>query len=498
MAPRWLNRCPACSTWTDEVTLHLELTLVIDIGKSHAKLLMVDADGTVVERHGRNNAPVASRLGYPALDVQGLETWMAQTLSASALTRHCTKVIASTHGAALVALAENGLAWEPMDYEHDALADAPALAQAFAAASDPFALTLSPALPAGLNAARQLFAVQNLYPEAWQRTCCLLPYPQYWAWLLSGVRASEVSSLGCHTHLWQPLRKDYSDLAHANGWAPLFAPLQPAWTALGTVLPHMAQRWGLPPQCVVYAGVHDSNACLARYLDGASGAGANASRLTVVSSGTWTVLMAPGASTVALQAERDMLANVDVLGRTAPTARFMGGREFAHLLDGASPQAGTLADVQRLLATQTMALPSFASQGGPFAQREGVVLRGDALVALVDLTEGERAALAALYCALVTAWLVRQLWSGASGCERLVVEGPLSHNPLYMGLLPNLLPAVDCYASVDEMEGTARGAWQLTRWQQAADATFLRAAEAVDLPALPAYASAWQQRLRLD
>jgi sugar (pentulose or hexulose) kinase len=476
-----------------------DLTLVIDIGKSHAKLLMVDGAGTVVERHGRNNASVMSPLGYPALDVHGLEAWMAQTLSASTHTRYCSKVITSTHGAALVALGDEGLAWEPMDYEHDALAAFPQLAQAFTDASDPFDLSLSPALPAGLNAARQLFAVQHLYPQAWQDTRWVLPYPQYWAWLLCGVRASEYSSLGCHTHLWQPQLQDYSDLARAQGWVKLFPPMHAAWAALGTVLPHIVKRWGLPTHCVVYAGVHDSNACLARYLNASSEA---AARLTVVSSGTWTVLMAPGAATTALQAERDMLANVDVLGRATPTARFMGGREFAHLLAGASPDADSVADVAHLLATQTLALPSFAAQGGPFSDRTGVVLQGDVPVALADLTEGERAALATLYCALVTRWLVRQLWPDETTCQateqRLVVEGPLSRNPLYMGLLASLLPDIACYASVDELEGTARGAWQLTRWGQPADAAFLQEAIALELPALADYALAWQQRLGME
>lgn len=472
-----------------------DLTLVIDIGKSHAKLLMVDAAGNVVERHGRDNASVVSALGYPALDVQGLEAWMAQTLSASERTRHCTRVITSTHGAALVALAENGLAWEPLDYEHDALVDSPLLAQAFVAASDGFEQTLSPALPAGLNAARQLFAVQNLYPQAWRRTRSVLPYPQYWAWLLSGVRASEYSSLGCHTHLWHPQRQEFSNLAYAKGWAALFPPLQPAWAPLGPVLPAMVQRWGLPPGCVVHVGVHDTNACLARYLN-TTPETRQAGRLTVVSSGTWTVLMAPGAATGALRAEYDMLANVDVLGRATPTARFMGGREFAYLLAGASPNAGTLAEVAQLLAAQTMALPSFATQGGPFAQRDGVVLCGGTPVALTDLPDCARAALAALYCALVTRWLVQQLWPETAGAaQRLVVEGPLSLNPLYLGLLSCLLPGVACYASVDDLEGTARGAWQLTRWDQPADATLLRAVAPVEMPALAAYAAAWQQRI---
>ncbi|HEY8906711.1 MAG TPA: hypothetical protein VIM63_11805, partial [Rhodoferax sp.] len=261
-------------------------------------------------------------------------------------------------------------------------------------------------------------------------------------------------------------------------------------------------RWGLPEHCGVIAGVHDSNACLARYLNAPSEAAAQSARLTVVSSGTWTVLMAPGASTAALQVERDMLANVDVLGRATPTARFMGGREFAHLLAGASPDAGSAADVAHLLATQTLALPSFAAQGGPFSDRKGVVLQGGVPVTLADLTEGERAALAALYCALVTSWLVRQLWPDGSVSDtteqRLVVEGPLSRNPLYMGLLPGLLPGVACWASVDELEGTARGARQLTRWGQPADTAFLRAVAPLDVPTLTTYALAWQRHLLLS
>ena len=214
-----------------------ELTLVIDIGKSHAKLLMVDASGAVVERHGRDNISVQSPLGYPALDVHGLEAWMAQTLRGSINTARCGRAIASTHGAAIVALDEEGLAWEPLDYEFDCLAQHPLMAHAFEDAADHFAHTLSPDLPTGLNAARQLFYMEYLQPSAWLRTRCLLPYPQYWAWRLCGQRASEVSSLGCHTHLWHPQSGSFSNLAKTKGWDVLFAPLRSAWEVLGTVSP---------------------------------------------------------------------------------------------------------------------------------------------------------------------------------------------------------------------------------------------------------------------
>jgi sugar (pentulose or hexulose) kinase len=484
------------------------LTLVIDIGKSHAKLLLVDAAGRVVQRHERDNASVPSALGYPALDLVGLGQWVTRCLRESAYTRHCTRVMPCTHGAALVALGHNGLAWEPLDYEFDGYEP---IAQDYAQQRDGFAHTLSPDLPAGLNIARQLYWLQHRHPAAWARTRCLLPYAQYWAWWFSGVAASECSSLGCHTQLWQPQAGAFSNLAQAQGWAALFAPLRKAWEVLGPVRPDLAQALGLPARCEVLVGVHDSNACLARYLNApVAGAGA-ATALTVVSSGTWTVLMAPGAPTRLLEPGRDMLGNVDVLGRATPTARFMGGREFAALLDGAAPHAATLADVQALIASHTFAMPSFASQGGPFMGREGWVETGNgghgdhgagqgasrlAWPLSQSLPAGQRAALAALYCAQTTAWLVQRLWGDAvQTAQTVIVEGPLAHNPLYLAVLQALLPQHHCQFSTDAMEGTARGAWALSQWAKPTGPQFLSPTDALPLPGLADYQAAWLARV---
>lgn len=489
------------------------LTLILDIGKSHAKLLMVDGAGTVVERHGRDNASVTSALGYPALDLAGLDDWIRASLRSSPNTARCSRVMTSTHGAAVVALtndAKDCIAWDPLDYEFDGYAP---IAQEFLNQRDGFDQTLSPDLPAGLNIARQLYWLQHVHPEAWSRTRCLVPYAQYWAWWLSGVSASERSSLGCHTQLWQPQVDDFADLAKSQGWAALFAPVRSAWEVLGPVRSALAQDLGLPATCAVHVGVHDSNACLARYLV----AGANTENgietdittaLTVVSSGTWTVLMAPGAPVANLQAEQDMLGNVDVLGRATPTARFMGGREFAALLNGTAPDAGTLTDVQALITSNTLAMPSFARQGGPFMDREGWVEQDGERLAwplAQSLPPGQRAALAALYCAQLTAWLVQRLWQGGatagarSGGQSLIVEGPLANNTIYLSVLKALLPDHQCQFSTDDMEGTARGAWALSQWRnqaaKQAGPQFLDAVEAADLLGLADYQAQWLARL---
>ncbi len=473
-----------------------DLTLVIDIGKSHAKLLLVDDAGIVVECHTRENRSVAAPLGYAALDVWGLQHWMGATLRASEHTARCARAIATTHGAAVVGLSDNGLAWEPLDYEFECAAADTELSDAFAAASDGFEATLSPVLSAGLNVARQLFWLQEAHPAAWLRTRCLLPYPQYWAWLLCGIASSEVSSMGCHTHLWLPRTGSFSALAVQRGWAEMFAPMHPAWGVLGAVRPAIASAWGLPATCQVHVGVHDSNACLARYLArGGSQAPRASTGLTLVSSGTWTILMAPSAPAAALRADWDMLGNVDVMGRVTPTARFMGGREFAHLCEGATPADANPESLRRLIDAQTFAYPAFSRQGGPFSQRAGYVERaGTRLEGMLSdhLDAGDRATLATLYCAQVTVWLLLQLWSEESACE-VIVEGPLARNTLFLQVLQGLMPDCMCSASTDALEGTARGAWMLAQPGAARRSSMLAAVRLIRVETLGAYHSQWLQ-----
>jgi sugar (pentulose or hexulose) kinase len=311
-------------------------------------------------------------------------------------------------------------------------------------------------LPDGLNAARPLFWMQQRHPKAWARTRVLLPYPQYWAWWLSGVAASEVSSLGCHTQLWRPVEQRFSDLAQRLGWAGLFAPMKPAGHVLGPVRADLAQQLGLPLNCDVHVGVHDSNACLARYLGDEQSSDAG---MTLVSTGTWVVVMAPGASAQALDAARDMLANVSVRGEVVPTARFMGGRELAALCAGAPPDLASPEALAELMAREVQAWPSFAQQGGPFIGRAGgVTARGDA-IDTASLSPPQRATLAALYCAQVTALLLQRL----GGPDAVVLEGPFADNPVYTQCLAALRPAQALHVSTDTVEGTARGAWMLTR-----------------------------------
>jgi len=179
--------------------------------------------------------------------------------------------------------------------------------------------------------------------------------------------------------------------------------------------------------------------------------------MTLVTSGTWTVVMACGGNTDALDLSSDMLANVSVAQDAVPTARFMGGRDHAALCAGAHPDDARASLVQTLSDESIRAVPT---PDGP------QVLHGDEDITTrlaAVLSAAERATLASLYCAQMTASRVQLLGAPSP----LVVEGPLARNAVFVDGLSALLPGHECRVADDEVEGTARGAWELMHWNEA-------------------------------
>lgn len=470
-------------------------TLVLDIGKSNAKLALIDAHGEVLSSVRTANRPVHDAAhGYTALGVERLAGWLHDGMPDLLRGRVPGRISVTTHGAAFCALGDHGLALPPIDYEWDGYGDVTA---AFDASLSNFSHHGTPRLPQGLNAGRQIDYVRRRWPALASQIRCWLPYPQYWAWWFSGVACSEVSSLGCHTGLWAPAARSFSDWAVSSGVGARFAPMRRAWEVIGHLRPVLATAWGLPEGVEVLAGVHDSNACLARHLRAHPDA-------MVVSTGTWCVVMAPGADTARLAPDREELVNVAVDGRPVATARFMGGRAFTDLCAGADPERATAQALSEVLREGWMVLPA-TGEGAAFAGQHGRVLKhGDAVAQGVGaVPESLRPALAALYCAELSALLVSDLASHAPGDTPapVILEGPLARSTAYGAAMASALPARTVFRSVDELEGTARGAWMLAHWDAVDAALATSPLSRVDTPqqevsrALRAHAQRWRELL---
>lgn len=416
---------------------------VIDIGKSNAKLISVDlqtgAETTVARRA---NAVVATA-PYPHFDVEGLWAFLLEGLGRLAAAGPVDAISITTHGAAAALVAADGtLALPVLDYEHPG---PDALAAEYRALRPDFAETGAPLLPGGLNLGAQLYWQAQSFPEAFARTRHILTYPQYWAYRLTGVAASEATSLGCHTDLWSPYAGRFSKLVGAMGWTGLFPPLRPAGQVLGPILPEVARATGLAVATPVLCGIHDSNASLVPWLQPRTGA---ALPRAVISSGTWMIVMALGGARRALDPARDVLVNVNALGQPVPTARFMAGREFDQITGGAAVPASEAAEAA-VLDGQVMALPSLHPETGPFP--------GQTFAWAPDAPADPAARLAAasFYVAMMGATCLSLV--GAEG--ETIVEGPLAGNLAFARMLATATGRPVCLAG--KGAGTGLGAAML-------------------------------------
>ena len=428
-------------------------TIVLDVGKTNAKVSLWDAGGCQLARFNRPNE-VGSAVGNRALDVAGIDNFVCESLTEFARNEDVGHIITVGHGAGAALLQNNRLFAPPVDYEQ--IIDG-AEREIYRAERDAFADTGSPFLPLGLNLGLQLHQFEKDFgplPE----DVTIIPWAQYWAWRLCGVAASEISSLGCHTDLWRPMDNLYSKLAIRRGWAARFAPIKSAGHCLGSITPEISKDTGLPLTCKVYCGLHDSNAALLAARGHHEIASQDA---TVLSTGTWFIAMrslAPGAifDSNLLDETRDCLINVDVSGNPVPSARFMGGRE-AELIGGTDSFAATenhdpsatIKRVPDLIARGAYALPAFVENVGPFPSA-----RGNWINEPVDPVD--RRAIAGLYLALMADATLQLIGSR----DRLLIEGRFAQTEVFVRALATLRPEQKVYLS-DVHNDVAYGALRL-------------------------------------
>ncbi len=448
---------------------------VIDIGKTNAKLVVFDLEARrEIAAHTTPNRVLTGE-PYPHFDTGALFRFLLGALKALYRDPGFDAISITAHGATVAVLdAEGGLALPVLDYEYDGPDESRA---EYLAVRPPFAETGSPLLPGGLNVGAQLFWQAKTFPERFSRAAAILTWPQYWAFRLTGVPAGEVTSIGCHTDLWNPWTGDYASLVDRMGWRKKMPPMRRADERLGAVLPEIAAQTGLPADMPVYCGLHDSNASLLPHL------WASTPPFSVVSTGTWVVIMAVGGRKVELDETRDTLVNVNALGNPVPSARFMGGRAF-QLLAPEGPAEVSDADRQRVLRETIAYLPSLPMGSGPFPDRQGRFTCDE-----TALTPGERLLAVSWYLALMSATCLDLIGAGGE----TVVEGPFASNGAFLDMLS---AATGRPVRISEgATGTSLGAAGLVLADKSHIAPQTHLREVREREALAAYAQRWRAML---
>ncbi len=460
---------------------------VLDVGKTNVKLNAVSANGVVLETQSVANS-VLPGPPWRHHDLASLGEWVLSNLAALG-NRHPLQIfVAAGHGSGGVLVgadpdAEAGVALPMIDYEQPL---PEAIRQGYAPLAGSFFDRGSAMMHSATHQARQLYWMQEHAPDAVAGARWYLGLPQYWAWRLSGVAASEASFLGAQSHLWNVAERRFAPIVAARGWQRLMPDFADAWQVLGPVRPELAHRYGLPKELRVLTGGHDSSVNHYRYH--AAGLG----DFIVVSTGTWIVGFSGRTPLGRLDEHRGMTLNSDVFGNPLGGVLTMGGREFSHVAGTAPPAAQVPDDVVLgLITKRTMALPSFGDDDGLFPGSAG---RGR-ISGPPPETPIERKALALIYCALLTAECIEALGPG----PLVVLDGSFLRDPLYARLVAALMPNRRVRFNLDAY-GVASGAALLASQGQRQGPAPLSLADPGDVshlsPAVAVYASQWRARAR--
>lgn len=448
---------------------------VLDCGKTNLKLSACTPGGAVIETLSIPNR-VLPGPPWRHHDLPGQTGWLAGALRDLCARHPLERITFAGHGVGGVVTGSDpdtgdGTAVPMIDYEQEPPGG---LNAAYVPQSGGFLDRGSAVMAATTHTARQVLWAETHAPEAFATARWILGIPQYWAWRLSGVAASEVTHLAAQSHLWNTAERRWSPIVAARGWTRLMPPFRHAADDLGPIRPAFAARHGLPP-LRVHTGLHDSSANFHRYR-----AGAEAS-FVLVSTGTWVVGLADGIDPARRSEARGMTLNADVGGAPVAGALVMGGREYAAVA-GSQPEGATAdpAVVAALVARGTMALPAFGGGDGQFPGSGG---RGR-IAGPPPADASERLALAVLYVALLTLACADAL----DARRPLVLDGSFVRDPVYSALVAAIRAPAAVLTGGDG-DGVAAGAATLAAGTSPAAKT--HPVTPLGIPGIVVYARRW-------
>jgi sugar (pentulose or hexulose) kinase len=292
---------------------------VFDVGKTNKKLFLFDESYNIVfERSARFNE-ITDEDGFPCENLESLKLSVYDSLNEiSRLKEFKVKAVNfSAYGASFVYLDENGQAIAPL---YNYLKPYPEyLKKQFYDTygdEDKFSFqTASPAL-GSLNSGLQLYGIKYEKPELFKRIKCALHLPQYLSYLISGQMFSDLTSIGCHTALWDFERNNYHEWVVKEGIINKLAPIHPA----NAVVPSSV----LETNYKVGIGLHDSSAALIPYLVSFN------EPFVLLSTGTWAISLNPFNQSPLTEDElkNDCLNYIQYQGKPVKASRLFSGHEY--------------------------------------------------------------------------------------------------------------------------------------------------------------------------
>ena len=297
---------------------------VLDIGKTHAKVILFDAIKLEELSVYQSNNTVLQDSLYPHFNVEFLKKFIIKSLKELAKKFSVDSIFTSTHGACMALMSKGDLALPVLDYEFQGPNQ---LNEEYNKLRPAFSQTGTPRMDAGLNLGAQLYWQNKFFSDDFSKVDQILFWPQFWSYWLSGIAASEMSYASSHSDLWDIRQKKFIDLnTYGINSKVEYPPLRSASTILGPLKKDLAHETGLPQNIPIYCGAHDSSLALV------SASLNQPMPCTILSTGTWVTIFALGSNQTEIPEQTGLMISCDCFGNLVPNFRFPAGKIYENLM----------------------------------------------------------------------------------------------------------------------------------------------------------------------
>lgn len=296
----------------------IPVVAIIDVGKTNKKLFLLDEDYRIVFEKSARFSETVDEDDFPCEDLESLRLSVFDSLSQVFRKREfdIKAVNFSTYGASFVYLDKEGVPVAPL---YNYLKPYPnelkeRFYDTYGGEESLSVATASPAL-GSLNSGMQLYRIKHEKPQLFHQIHQALHLPQYMSYLLSGQNYSDITSIGCHTLLWDFTKNTYHEWVGKEGLLEKFAPIAPSDKVVSASFPGSNYGTGV--------GLHDSSAALIPYLKSFD------EPFVLISTGTWSISLNPFNQTplAAEELVNDCLFYMQYNGKPVKASRLFAGHE---------------------------------------------------------------------------------------------------------------------------------------------------------------------------
>lgn len=415
---------------------------IFDIGKTNKKLFLFDEQYKIVFEQSAQLAEKVDEDGFPCEDIENLKLFVLDSLKEVFQKKEfeIKAINFSAYGASFVHINQEGKPVAPL---YNYLKEYPEafkkkFYKTYGGETTFSNATASPVLES-LNSGMQLYRFKFEKSDLFNKIKCSLHFPQYLSYLISGKTYSDITSIGCHTNLWNFSKNEYHHWLKKEDILVKLAPI----AASDTVV---AIKYN-SKNILVGVGLHDSSAALIPYLASFS------EPFILLSTGTWCISLNPfnHSPLTTFELQNDCLCYMQFQGKPVKASRLFAGFEHEQQTNRIADYFNKDAAYYKTIVYDAEMIAELKKKNifahcVSFGERD-----------LKDFSSATEAYHQLIFDLVNKQIKSTQLVLNGTSVKQIFVDGGFSNNSIFMNLLADSFPHMKVYAA-SMAQATAVGA----------------------------------------